>query len=196
MTLIGAGVGGLLSAALRRDARLVPRAGAIRGHQPAVRWLSLRGHDLPALILVISADNLSAGIASAAFVAYLSSLTNVAYSATQYAIFSSIMLLLPKFIAGWSGLAVDSSAMPTFFVGTALLGAPSDPDHLAGLAPGRRAEPAGLTGPVAAASAIPARRRALFFLILLSRRRGANRCRRVQSNRLGPQSASEQGAIR
>ena len=73
---------------------------------------------------MISADNLSAGIASAAFVAYLSGLTNVAYSATQYALFSSIMLLLPKFMAGWSGLAVDSYGYQTFFIGTALLGLP------------------------------------------------------------------------
>ena len=83
-----------------------------------------RGHDLPLLVLVISADNLSAGIASAAFIAYLSGLTNVAYSATQYALFSSVMLLLPKFVGGWSGLAVDSFGYPAFFTGTALLGVP------------------------------------------------------------------------
>jgi PAT family beta-lactamase induction signal transducer AmpG len=76
------------------------------------------------LVLVISADNLSAGIASAAFIAYLSGLTNVAYSATQYALFSSVMLLLPKFVGGWSGLAVDSFGYPAFFTGTALLGVP------------------------------------------------------------------------
>ena len=87
-------------------------------------WLSTRGHDVPGLILVISADNLSAGIASAAFVAYLSGLTNVAYSATQYALFSSIMLLLPKFTAGWSGLAVDTYGYEAFFIGTACLGLP------------------------------------------------------------------------
>jgi PAT family beta-lactamase induction signal transducer AmpG len=87
-------------------------------------WLATRGHDLPGLVMVISADNLSAGIASAAFVAYLSGLTNVAYSATQYALFSSVMLLLPKFIAGWSGMAVDSFGYQAFFTGTALLGTP------------------------------------------------------------------------
>jgi PAT family beta-lactamase induction signal transducer AmpG len=40
-------------------------------------WLAGRGHDVQALIWVVSADNLSSGIASAAFIAYLSSLTNV-----------------------------------------------------------------------------------------------------------------------
>jgi hypothetical protein len=61
-----------------------------------------------ALIFVVSADNLASGIASAAFIAYLSGLTNVSYSATQYALFSSMMLLLPKFMAGFSGDYVNA----------------------------------------------------------------------------------------
>jgi MFS transporter, PAT family, beta-lactamase induction signal transducer AmpG len=77
-----------------------------------------------ALIWVISADNLSSGIASAAFIAYLSSLTNIQYSATQYALFSSLMLLLPKFLAGFSGQVVNSVGYAQFFTGTALLGLP------------------------------------------------------------------------
>jgi PAT family beta-lactamase induction signal transducer AmpG len=76
------------------------------------------------LIWVISADNLSSGIASAAFIAYLSSLTNVNYSATQYALFSSMMLLLPKFLAGFSGGYVDAHGYSPFFIATALLGVP------------------------------------------------------------------------
>jgi PAT family beta-lactamase induction signal transducer AmpG len=73
---------------------------------------------------VISADNLSSGIASAAFIAYLSGLTNVNYSATQYALFSSMMLLLPKFIAGYSGKYVDAFGYTDFFTATAMLGLP------------------------------------------------------------------------
>ena len=87
-------------------------------------WLALHGHDVYALIAVVSADNLASGIASAAFIAYLSGLTNVNYSATQYALFSSMMLLLPKFLAGYSGAFVDAYDYPTFFIGTALLGVP------------------------------------------------------------------------
>jgi hypothetical protein len=64
-------------------------------------WLTGRGHDVSALVFTVSADNLAGGIASSAFVAYLSSLVNQAYSATQYALFTSVMLLLPKFIAGF-----------------------------------------------------------------------------------------------
>jgi PAT family beta-lactamase induction signal transducer AmpG len=86
--------------------------------------LATRGHDLTALVIVVSADNLAGGIASAAFIAYLSSLTNVSYSATQYALFSSLMLLLPKFIAGYSGAFVDAHGYSAFFIGTAMLGVP------------------------------------------------------------------------
>jgi PAT family beta-lactamase induction signal transducer AmpG len=87
-------------------------------------WLGTRGHDLGGLIAVVAADNLAGGIASAAFIAYLSSLTNVHYSATQYALFSSLMLLLPKWLAGFSGAYVDAHGYGSFFVGTALLGLP------------------------------------------------------------------------
>jgi PAT family beta-lactamase induction signal transducer AmpG len=87
-------------------------------------WLAGHGHDVTALIAVISADNLSAGVASAAFIAYLSSLTNVRYSATQYALFSSMMLLAPKWLAGFSGVFVDAYDYATFFTATALLGLP------------------------------------------------------------------------
>ena len=76
------------------------------------------------MIAVVSADNLASGIASAAFIAYLSSLTNVSYSATQYALFSSMMLLLPKFVAGFSGDYVDAFGYAQFFTSTALLGLP------------------------------------------------------------------------
>jgi MFS transporter, PAT family, beta-lactamase induction signal transducer AmpG len=87
-------------------------------------WLGSQGPNVNALIWVISADNLSSGIASAAFIAYLSSLTNIQYSATQYALFSSLMLLLPKFLAGFSGQVVNAVGYAQFFTGTALLGLP------------------------------------------------------------------------
>ena len=76
------------------------------------------------LSLVIAADNLSGGLASAAFIAFLSSLTNRAFTAMQYAIFSSLMTLLPKLLAGYSGTFVDALDYPLFFIGSALLGLP------------------------------------------------------------------------
>ncbi|HUL64542.1 MAG TPA: MFS transporter [Burkholderiaceae bacterium] len=124
MTLVGAFVGGALT--LRFGVMRVLFAGAALSAASNLlfAWLALHGNDVPLLILVISADNLSSGIASAAFVAYLSGLTNVAYSATQYALFSSVMLLLPKWLAGFSGAFVDAYGYVSFFVGTALLGLP------------------------------------------------------------------------
>jgi PAT family beta-lactamase induction signal transducer AmpG len=124
MTLVGAFVGGAL--AMRLGVMRVLMLGAVLSAASNLlfAWLGTRGHDLSALVWVISADNLASGIASAAFIAYLSGLTNVNYSATQYALFSSMMLLLPKFLAGYSGAFVDAYDYPTFFIGTALLGVP------------------------------------------------------------------------
>ena len=76
------------------------------------------------LIAVITADNISSGFAGAAFVVYLSGLTSVKFTATQYALFSSIMLFLPKLIAGYAGSWVDVMGYPYFFSLTAFLGVP------------------------------------------------------------------------
>ena len=124
MTLVGAFVGGAM--ALRLGVMRVLMLGAVLSAASNLlfAWLFTRGHDVTSLIFVISADNLSSGIASAAFIAYLSSLTNLKYSATQYALFSSMMLLAPKFLAGYSGRYVDAFGYQNFFMATALLGVP------------------------------------------------------------------------
>ncbi len=124
MTLVGAFVGGVLT--LRFGVLRILFVGAVLSAVSNVlfAWLATQGHDLHGLIWVISADNLSSGIASAAFIAFLSSLTNIRYSATQYALFSSMMLLLPKWLAGFSGVFVDNFGYPAFFYGTAIIGAP------------------------------------------------------------------------
>ena len=124
MTIVGGFMGGLLSM----------RFGVIRvlmlgGFLSAVTnllfmVLAAKGHDITWLYIVISADNLSAGIASAAFVAFLSSLTNISFTATQYAIFTSLMTFLPKVLGGYSGTMVDSMGYPKFFLVTALMGIP------------------------------------------------------------------------
>ena len=124
MTLLGAFIGGVLS--MRLGVMRVLMLGAVLSAASNLlfAWLGTRGHDVGALIFVISADNLASGIASAAFIAYLSSLTNVNYSATQYALFSSMMLLLPKWLAGFSGRYVDTFGYSHFFTATAWLGVP------------------------------------------------------------------------
>ncbi len=124
MTLIGALAGGVL--VNRFGVMKILFSGALLAALTNLLFalLALNGPVVELLMLVVSLDNFSAGIATAAFVAYLSALTNIQYSATQYALFSSIMLLLPKFLGGFSGVAVDSIGYPAFFTGTALLGLP------------------------------------------------------------------------
>ncbi|WP_333708993.1 AmpG family muropeptide MFS transporter [Tepidimonas ignava] len=86
--------------------------------------LALAGPVRAGLYAVVAADNLAAGVASAAFVAFLSSLTQVRFTAVQYAIFSSLMTLLPKALGGYAGAMVDALGYPGFFVLTTLLGVP------------------------------------------------------------------------
>ena len=87
-------------------------------------WLAISEANINILITVITADNISSGFAGAAFVVYLSGLTSVKFTATQYALFSSLMLFIPKFIAGYSGSWVDVVGYANFFCITALLGVP------------------------------------------------------------------------
>jgi PAT family beta-lactamase induction signal transducer AmpG len=87
-------------------------------------YLATQDNDTTLLMAVILADNASAGIATAAFVAYLSGLTSVSFTAVQYAIFSSVMTLVPKILAGYSGTIVDNIDYGPFFVLTAVLGVP------------------------------------------------------------------------
>jgi MFS transporter, PAT family, beta-lactamase induction signal transducer AmpG len=129
MTLVGAFIGGVLS--MRLGVMRVLMMGALLSAASNLLFAWLGAQKVPgvlpsvqALVWIISADNLASGIASAAFIAYLSSLTNIQYSATQYALFSSLMLLLPKFLAGFSGKVVDAVGYSPFFIGTAVLGLP------------------------------------------------------------------------
>ena len=87
-------------------------------------WLAVSPISINFLVAVITADNISSGFAGAAFVIYLSGLTSIKFTATQYALFSSIMLFLPKLIAGYAGSWVDVMGYAYFFSLTALLGLP------------------------------------------------------------------------
>ncbi len=124
MTLLGAFLGGIISAKFGVMKTLFLGALLSALTNLLFSWLALQGHQLTYLVFTVSADNLAAGIASVAFLAYLSGLTNVAYTATQYALFSSIMLLLPKFLAGFSGFVVESVGYSHFFTLTAVIGIP------------------------------------------------------------------------
>ena len=124
MTIVGGFMGGLLS--MRFGVIRVLFLGGVLSAVTNLLFMVLaaKGHDITWLYIVISADNLSAGIASAAFVAFLSSLTNISFTATQYAIFTSLMTFLPKVLGGYSGTMVDGMGYPNFFLATALMGVP------------------------------------------------------------------------
>lgn len=76
------------------------------------------------LYFAIIVDNLASGLAGAAFIAFLSSLTSVSFTAVQYAIFSSLMTLTPKILGGYSGTIVTNIGYPKFFLMTTLIGIP------------------------------------------------------------------------
>ena len=73
-------------------------------------WLATQGHDLPALFIAIGIDNVASGFAGTALIAYMSSLTSIGFTATQYALFSSLYALPGKLVASQSGKLVEASA--------------------------------------------------------------------------------------
>ena len=125
MTLAGAAAGGLLI--IRSGVMKVLFAAGLLVALTNLMFsgLALMSHNLLWFSLVISMDSLAGGMAASAFIAYLSSLTSLYYSATQYALFSSVMMLFPNFIAGFSGVLVDNFGYPVFFALTALMGVPA-----------------------------------------------------------------------
>jgi len=125
MTLLGAAFGGL--AIVRFGILPILFIGGATSAATNLLFLMLAdmGPNLKMLIVTISLDNFSSGLATSAFVAYLSSLTNLKFSATQYALLSSIMLLLPRLIGGYSGVMVEKLGYHNFFLVTALMGVPT-----------------------------------------------------------------------
>jgi PAT family beta-lactamase induction signal transducer AmpG len=124
MTLVGTFAGGMLI--VRYGVLKILFAGALLSAVTNMLFmlLAVSGPDLWLLKLVIAADNLAAGIAAAAFVAFLSSLTSISFTAVQYAVFSSLMTLFPKLIGGYSGTIVTGIGYPSFFLLTTLMGIP------------------------------------------------------------------------
>ena len=124
MTLTGGFIGGFLT--VRFGVYAILLLGGILAAVSNLFFMVLAGvgADGSLLMAVIAVDNLSAGIATTAFVAFLSSLTNISFTATQYAIFSSLMTLFPKLLGGYSGTMVSGMGYRNFFLFTALLGLP------------------------------------------------------------------------
>lgn len=125
MTIVGSFIGGIVVVRFGVFGPLVAGAAMVAGTNLLFAQLSIIGPDLQWLTLAISADNLSAGFSNAVFVAYLSGLTSRSYTATQYALFSSMMTLPGKFLSGFSGMVVAHTSYTFFFCYAALMGVPA-----------------------------------------------------------------------
>jgi PAT family beta-lactamase induction signal transducer AmpG len=73
-------------------------------------WLAAQGHNLWALFAAIGLDNVAGGFAGTCLIAYMSSLTSAGFTATQYALFSSLYAIPGRLIASQSGRIVESAA--------------------------------------------------------------------------------------
>jgi PAT family beta-lactamase induction signal transducer AmpG len=124
MTILGGFLGGMLT--LRYGLLSILFLGALLSAATNLLFMALAsaGPDVAFLTVVIAIDNLSAGLAATAFVAFLSSLTNISFTAVQYALFSSLMTLFPKLFGGYSGTIVDIYGYNNFFLLTTLMGIP------------------------------------------------------------------------
>jgi MFS transporter, PAT family, beta-lactamase induction signal transducer AmpG len=88
-------------------------------------WMATQGHSVLALTLTISIENFAGGFAGTALIAYMSSLTSTAFTATQYALFSSFYTFPGRILGGFSGVVVDNTSYFWFFVLTAIMGIPA-----------------------------------------------------------------------
>ncbi len=125
MTIVGGLVGGLMVTRYGIARMLVVGAALTAVTNLFFAWLAVIGSEIAMLVVTISADNISNGFASTVLIAFMSSLTSRAYTATQYALFSSLMTLPGKFVSGFSGIAVDAWGYPWFFIGIAIAGVPA-----------------------------------------------------------------------
>jgi len=124
MVIAGGFLGGLMAQRLRMMQAMM--VGAILACVTNLLFVLLTYHQgsLPVMYLAVIFDNLAAGLASAVFIAFLSALTSIRFTAVQYAIFSSLMTLLPKVLGGYSGTIVDNMGYPFFFIFTFAIGLP------------------------------------------------------------------------
>lgn len=125
MTLLGAGLGGLLT--VRFGILPILFAGGLLTAVTNLLFVALAqlGANMPMLIVAVSGDNFTRGLASAALVAFLSSLSNLKFSAAQYALLSSLMAFLPRLLGGSWGKVVSEVGYEGYFIVATLLGIPA-----------------------------------------------------------------------
>lgn len=124
MVIVGGFLGGILAQKMRIMRAMM--VGAILACVTNLLFVLLTLHpgELIYMYVAVIFDNLAAGLASAVFIAFLSALTSIRFTAVQYAIFSSLMTLLPKVLGGYSGTIVDKMGYPFFFIFTFAIGMP------------------------------------------------------------------------
>lgn len=125
MTIIGGITGGLLVPRYGLLPVLLAGAILVAATNLLFTAMALIGAETWMLVITISGDNFCGGLAMAVLIAWMSSLTSSAYTATQYALFSSLMTLPGKFIGGFAGLIVASQGYAIFFVYVATIGVPA-----------------------------------------------------------------------
>lgn len=126
MTLFGAGLGGVLVVRYGIMPVLLLGAALLAFTNLSFAWLAASGSpDNWRLVVVIMADNLSGGLANVVFIAFMSSLTSASYTATQYALFSSLMKIPGKVAGLFSGTLVEAYSYTEFFIVAAASGIPA-----------------------------------------------------------------------
>ena len=125
ITIIGAFIGGLTVARFGISKLLIISSILLTVTNLFFLFLNNAGPSLPALVLTISADNFALGFSGTVFIAFLSSLTSRYFTASQYALFTSVMFLPGIILSGFSGQIIESSGWSTLFIYSALLGIPS-----------------------------------------------------------------------
>jgi PAT family beta-lactamase induction signal transducer AmpG len=124
MTLAGVAAGGLMVARYGMFPSLLVGGVLQAAANLLYALLAGIGHDLAWLAVVIGADNFAGGIGSAAFVAYLSSLCNIAFTGTQYALLTSFMAAGRTVLSAGAGWLATVLGWPAFFVATTFLAVP------------------------------------------------------------------------
>ncbi|WP_323842741.1 AmpG family muropeptide MFS transporter [Moraxella sp. Pampa] len=123
MSILGGFLGGFIAQKMRIIAAMM--IGAILAAATNLLFILLFNNPTAGMLyMAVVFDNLAGGLASAVFVAFLSVLTSIRFTAVQYALFSSLMTLSPKILGGYSGSIVEATSYPTFFLITCVMGVP------------------------------------------------------------------------
>lgn len=124
MGILGGLIGGILAQKFPVMKMMMLGAIAASATNLLFMFMAMGNNSVAFLYFAVGLDNIASGLATAVFIVFLSSLTNIQFTAVQYALLSSLMTLSPKILGGYSGAMVDKMGYPNFFTFTALMGVP------------------------------------------------------------------------